>query len=752
MATVQRPVTSAKPGAAESDATSPLRAYVVAKQAIAQLLREIQQLSDESAPWTAERVHDLTVRLAEDRFQLVVVGQFKRGKTSLMNAIVRRPLLPTGSIPVTSAVTSLRFGTAVRATIRRSGFNIDQVVSLDELPGFITERGNPGNKKGVLSADVEVPAAFLRRGLRFIDTPGIGSAHELNTATTLAFLPEADAAIFVTGADAPLSEGELHFLDAVRQHVRKLFFVLNKIDQLTTQELDEVMRYTAHHLASRLGIESVRLFPVSAARVLAATPEDHNAVAASGLPDLEAGLATFMTEDRQRTFLVAVLDRTIRLLEDARLTLTLRQRSAAPSTGGDQKTAELRKRYDEQDQQRHALVERAGQLVEDWVSHVLDPSLNRFTDEARTRLSAEAQSAAPSWSGAQPPIDAGRSWLNARLEQSAQEWLRSISGPIDALMHGLAKSVQPEIAHLVSAALQIAASVFGVSDDRRNPEHEEDECAWNWTAPVFEPPTVLPPLVENARDSLILPLPHALAARRARHRLEAALPKAIGNAILVLRDIVLGHLRECIDDFDATSSRALDQERQRVARVLDRNDHKSLAVSLSLDNILARLQGLLSRVTGVRDALLQQAPVEEVLLRAEPAPTATKDSESDQQIHSLANTAARHVVTRTCAICAAVSDAVFDFLCHHQYAIAVDRLTQRQFLASNGLCATHTWHLERIASPRGLSVSYPPLVEATAARLLAIAEYDPAQKCGKALHHIQEAAARRQMSPATCHG
>ena len=112
----QRPTVDAADGV-----DAPLRAYARTKQSVGVILRELHQIAECSTPWISERAHDLVSRLAEDRFQLVVVGQFKRGKSSLMNAIVGQPLLPTGTIPVTSAVTSLRYGSSTRLLIRRAG-------------------------------------------------------------------------------------------------------------------------------------------------------------------------------------------------------------------------------------------------------------------------------------------------------------------------------------------------------------------------------------------------------------------------------------------------------------------------------------------------------------------------------------------------------------------------------------------------------------------------------------------------------
>jgi hypothetical protein len=150
---------------------------------------------------------ELIVKLAEDRFTLAVVGQFKRGKSSLMNAIIGRELLPVGVLPLTSAITVLRFGPVERLVIVRENSIFADIVPVSELSDFVTERGNPGNCKPVKTASLEVPLPFLRRGLEFVDTPGVGSSIEANTATTYTFLPECDAVLFVTSVDSPFTKG-----------------------------------------------------------------------------------------------------------------------------------------------------------------------------------------------------------------------------------------------------------------------------------------------------------------------------------------------------------------------------------------------------------------------------------------------------------------------------------------------------------------------------------------------------------------
>jgi ribosome biogenesis GTPase A len=297
---------------------SQLRQYTLAKQQVGELLRAALQFFEEIKEETSvEQCRALLVKLAEDRFNLAVVGQFKRGKSSLMNAVIGRELLPTGLLPLTSAITSLCYGPQELVILKRKDWVLNQEIPISDLAAFVTEQGNPGNEKGILEARVEMPSPFLRRGLHFIDTPGIGSSRQENTATTYAFLPEADAVIFVTSVEAPISEAEERFLQNIRQYAHKLFVVVNKIDLLPPKERDQVLDYIRTEIAPILGASNARIYPLSAHQGLEAKlRSDGKGIRQSGMEDFEAAIASFLAEEKSKVFLIAILDRALRLLAD----------------------------------------------------------------------------------------------------------------------------------------------------------------------------------------------------------------------------------------------------------------------------------------------------------------------------------------------------------------------------------------------------------------------------------------------------
>jgi hypothetical protein len=143
-------------------------------------------------------------RLRAGLFYVACVGQFKRGKSTLLNALVRMPLLPTGVVPVTSVVTIIRYGERLTARTRFKGGDWTDCDPAT-IGRYVTEESNPGNRQGVVSVEVTIPSKLLAQGLCLVDTPGLGSVVLANSAATRAFVPHVDAAILVLGCDPPIT-------------------------------------------------------------------------------------------------------------------------------------------------------------------------------------------------------------------------------------------------------------------------------------------------------------------------------------------------------------------------------------------------------------------------------------------------------------------------------------------------------------------------------------------------------------------
>jgi len=211
----------------------------------------------------ADEARDLAARVSEGRFYLACIGQFKRGKSTLINALIGEPILPVGFIPVTAVPTVIRYGAYKKARIQfRDG--AWQEIDAKDLNQYVSEEHNPENAKGVGGAEVFVPSALLSTGMCLVDTPGLGSVFTGNTAATRAFIPHIDAALVVVGADPPLAGEELALVEAVGRQVQNLIVVLNKADRATEAERAAAVRFTQQVLEKRLRRAVGPVFEVSA--------------------------------------------------------------------------------------------------------------------------------------------------------------------------------------------------------------------------------------------------------------------------------------------------------------------------------------------------------------------------------------------------------------------------------------------------------------------------------------------------------
>ncbi len=211
----------------------------------------------------ADEARELSARVAEGRFYVACVGQFKRGKSTLINALIGEPVLPTGFIPVTAVPTVIRFGERLHARIRLNDGSWNEV-PVPELKQYVTEELNPENKKGVQGAEAFIPSVLLSSGMCVVDTPGLGSVFSGNSAATQAFIPHIDAALVVVGADPPLAGEELALVEAVGKQVHDLILVLNKADRTTDAERMAAANFTRQLLKKRLQREIDEIFEVSA--------------------------------------------------------------------------------------------------------------------------------------------------------------------------------------------------------------------------------------------------------------------------------------------------------------------------------------------------------------------------------------------------------------------------------------------------------------------------------------------------------
>jgi ribosome biogenesis GTPase A len=109
------------------------------------------------------------------------VGQFKRGKSTLLNALVGQEVLPSGVVPVTTVPTILRSGERLEARVRTEAAEW-QAIPAGAVEEYVSEEKNPQNAKGVAAIEVFLPSPLLSTGMCLVDTPRLGSVFAANAA------------------------------------------------------------------------------------------------------------------------------------------------------------------------------------------------------------------------------------------------------------------------------------------------------------------------------------------------------------------------------------------------------------------------------------------------------------------------------------------------------------------------------------------------------------------------------------------
>ena len=265
--------------------------------------RAVRLVEEAERPDLRARLHHTRRRLADPSVRVLVVGEFKQGKSALVNALVGAPVCPVDDDVATAIPTEVAHGEVPSAELVRvagpagegpegeeaaDDLPLERApVALDRLADHVTVSAEPHGGRRVVRAEVRLPRAVLSGGLVLVDTPGVGGLGSAHALATLAALATADAVLLVSDASQEFSEPEMEFLRQALRLCPTVTCVLTKTD--LHPQWRRVADLDRAHLASA-GV-GVRLLPVSSAlRSLAVRSGDAELHEESGFPALVAHL------------------------------------------------------------------------------------------------------------------------------------------------------------------------------------------------------------------------------------------------------------------------------------------------------------------------------------------------------------------------------------------------------------------------------------------------------------------------------
>lgn len=439
----------------------------VAAPALPAPVEALRQLVDVARPEDVPMLTELLRRLEDDRLRILVVGEAKRGKSTLVNALLDTTIMPTGVVPVTALATTVVYGPAERVEVALDGQLREVPVS--ELAAYITEKANPDNRLGVVSVTVHLPAELLKDGVELVDTPGTGSVHEHNTREAQTALRDIDVGVLVLTADAPMSAAERELLTRMVDRRVHLFCVLNKVDYLSGDDLTTAMEFVTEQLSSVTHSDDP-LF-LCAAR----NPGD------AGVRALRSAIETHLRQGRRSAQLGTVAHQAGQVARATAAELDVTARVLAlHEQSNDERVAlfsERLARISDRAGSAGRVVEalagdvlarlnRDAEQAERDVSRVLDQRLTAlFEGELATASAAETEERARA-----AALEVVRPWLDAWRETAADQVVAGVEGVAARLTTDLATDLadlRAAASELLGVDLDLAEITIEVPEDHR---------------------------------------------------------------------------------------------------------------------------------------------------------------------------------------------------------------------------------------------------------------------------------------------
>jgi len=550
---------------------------------------------------------ELREKIETNTFNLVVVGQFKRGKTSLINALLGEDILPVAVVPLTSIVTIMKYGDALRIVVH---FNDGRVAEIktESLPEYVTERGNPKNEKDVSEVVINYPSPYLRGGVQIIDTPGVGSVYEHNTDVAYRYLPKSDAALFLLSVDQPLSKAELEFLKDVREYSKRIFFLLNKADYFCEADLRESMEFSKNVLKEAM-VTDIRIFPVSAKLALEGKLSGaEDIVEKSLLPQFSEVLNTFLMEEKGKILILSVTNNLLRLLSQARFELELEIKSLTTPL------EELKEKIQTfEERKKEVLTEKSDfDLLLDGeikkiMKNVLDEDLNAYGQELRLKAEANLdeyyrENTGLSLKELHKHLE---EHIISEVRQAVNAWRGTEDEKLAKTFETACKRFIIKIDETVDSLLKFSSELFAVPYDA-----VKAEALWSTKSKLYYKFTEQPVGLEIITSSLTLSLPkfigEKIIIRKMKEylhrvitiqlcRIGSDFEKRLTKSKLDFRWEMLQRIEATIEGIGAAIKKGMSQRSKSEKGANERKNEVS--------DILTRLDAIKDRLMKLREAL-----------------------------------------------------------------------------------------------------------------------------------------------------
>ena len=217
------------------------------KQTVSDLTESLAQLKEYSEDigleHTAKSIGETIEKTAKEHFEVAIVGEFKRGKSTLINALLGQEVLPADVLPATATLNRVTYSEEPYVMVEYKN-GAEERVDINKLADYVTKLSYESEKTAetVKQATVYYDTAFCQNNVDIIDTPGLNDDEQM-TNVTLSILPEIDAAVFVISANSPFSQFEKEFLEKkmLTSDMGRIIFAVNCFGTFSKEDEDRIV-------------------------------------------------------------------------------------------------------------------------------------------------------------------------------------------------------------------------------------------------------------------------------------------------------------------------------------------------------------------------------------------------------------------------------------------------------------------------------------------------------------------------------
>ena len=280
------------------------------------IIQKLNLLENLEMKGWVENLENLQETVKSDSFKLLVIGEFKRGKSTFINALLGEEILPSYAKPCTAIINEIKWDEQRRAVLHfdpegEQGGKSHQEIPIDQIQEYVVIKDGVDQEKAVKNSPYEKAEIFwdldlCKNGVEIIDSPGLNE-HDSRQKVTMDYFSKVDAILFVLTCNALASQSELYVINNILRKAghEDIFFVCNHFDTIRKKEREDVKEYANSRLAPLTKKGEERIFFISALKALEGRlDEDEDEVIKSGILPLEKDLQEFLIHDRGRVKLL----------------------------------------------------------------------------------------------------------------------------------------------------------------------------------------------------------------------------------------------------------------------------------------------------------------------------------------------------------------------------------------------------------------------------------------------------------------